>query len=171
MTPLPNYFKPYIDGLPAVPIFLAIALVIAIANWIGDVFEARKADKWPTVVGTVTHSGIQNGCDLRKACCPSITYSYAVGGQSYIGYRTRVGLPDCGEYEAVKNMLAKYAVGTSVTVWFNPQRPDDSALIVGEVSENTWLNIYRCSFVVVIAILLAWWLIYIRTRVKYFDVK
>ncbi|MGO9446524.1 MAG: DUF3592 domain-containing protein, partial [Thiobacillaceae bacterium] len=148
MAPIPNYFKPFIDASPVLPIGLAIFLLFPMVYWVGDIFDASQAGKWPTVQGTVTFSRLGKGCGIQKSCCPEISYSYLVGGQSYLGYRTRVGVPDCGMDDVVKNMVTRYPVGKSVTVWFNPQHPDDSALLVDTVSENTWSNIYRTSIVV-----------------------
>ena len=57
---------------------------------------------------------------------PVVLYSYQVGGQAYQGLKIAPG-PEVGGTGAGK-IVGRYPVGAQVMVFYNPQKPSDTAL-------------------------------------------
>jgi hypothetical protein len=104
--------------------FGSIFLMGAIMIWHGaSQWRAGAASKdWPEVSGKVTESYFRK--QDRKH---SLTYEYAVGGESLTGQRKQFGLSTyraLSDYEGLK-------VGDSVTVRHRPDSPSVSTLKTG----------------------------------------
>jgi hypothetical protein len=112
------------------PTLILVALAVKLA-------EVRKAGRWPSTLGKVIASGIQsnkkkpgdagyNFSDTEVSNEPLVEYEYAVGDRKYRGRRITIGEKTAGfEREGI---LARYPVGTAVTVYYDPANPHKAVL-------------------------------------------
>jgi len=135
------------ESLAFVPIFLGIAgafcglaLPIAILVGLGVYIYRRRrmrdaaklaAQDWASTAGVVISSTIKVTRTVKsRSETPVIVYEYAVDGQSYTGSRVKAG----DQFFAVRfagdarKTVERYAAGTPVTVFYNPENPGESAL-------------------------------------------
>lgn len=95
--------------------------------------EAEAAKEWPTTPGFITLSELNKtrnneGKDMYSA---SVQYDYTVDGKMYncSGIRTLDG--STSSKSSVKKTLKKYAKGTSVMVYYDPEFPNSAVLEPG----------------------------------------
>jgi len=110
-------------GLPMV--------VMVAAMVINAMLKVRRAKGWAQAQGRITLSTMAvrrppAGNEIGTAVnVPDVAYNFKVGGQDYRG--TRVSLGDIsGKY--AEEALARYPVGTAVTVYYDPADPGDCVL-------------------------------------------
>jgi hypothetical protein len=121
--------------------------------------------RWPTAIGVVTVSDKKltqwdsGGTDHRRVTggMAVIEYTYKVGGIVYIGNSNMGSIGGMSHRETInanligptdyastppsakfQAFLSKYAVGTSVTMHYNPLNPKESVL---EVNDTSGINI------------------------------
>jgi len=89
------------------------------------------AQSWPSTTGTVLMSSVQWGSGSHSGSSyPVVVYQYTVSGQSYQSQTIKAG----EQYLNVRVMgqaqatVARYPIGTNVTVYYNPANPANSAL-------------------------------------------
>ena len=103
--------------------------VLLITN-IGRLQITLAQKKWPAVSGTILESKIS---DLRQAW-PTIVYTYTVNGQEFTR-STHLHFPAFGgrtnRLDAATKVIAAYAPGEQVRVYYNPQNPSESLLKPG----------------------------------------
>ncbi|MCY3413501.1 MAG: DUF3592 domain-containing protein [Candidatus Heimdallarchaeota archaeon] len=115
-------------GLVAVGIFLLLfGLIFSLAGYFIIIDSLDIEQTWGTTTGTIMASEIVNNGEGYTAY---IRYSYQVGGRSYQSDSVYPGgasysSSDSSEFEA---LVEKYPVGASVTVYYNPSDPEQSAL-------------------------------------------
>lgn len=85
------------------------------------------AQTWPTTAGTVLMSSVQSD---HSNDYPVVVYQYQVHGKSYQSQTIKAGeqflnVRIMGQAQAV---VARYPIGTSVMVYYNPANPAESAL-------------------------------------------
>jgi hypothetical protein len=91
----------------------------------------QAAKTWPSTSGTVLMSTVQSKRTGRsRSIYPVVVYQYMVNGQNYQSQRIKAGeqflsIRVTGEAQAT---AARYPVGASVTVYYNPANPGESAL-------------------------------------------
>jgi uncharacterized protein DUF3592 len=113
-----------------------------------NVQKAKASTTWPTAAGTVTASEIRKVMFRRQ---PQITYSYSVNGAPYTSQRVSFA----GGYKPkeVDPILARYPVGTQVTVAHDPQNPGDATLETGANKQVTaQVRILLICFVLIIVV-------------------
>ena len=97
--------------------------------------EAEASKNWPTTLGTITFSDISQhtNTDGNEMYAASINYDYTIADQSYIG--DRVSLSSNGESTSsireVKKTLKTYPVDAQVTVYYDPELPNNAVLEPG----------------------------------------
>lgn len=107
-----------------------------------EVSQGIASRSWPSVVGTVRHSGWksyqENGSfigDNYDASPflhePDVAYEYVVDGHSREGHRVAFGDHRDGNIGYVKGIVARYPAGARVAVYFDPRLPSRSALEPG----------------------------------------
>ena len=116
------------------------ALLLARAAWLWR--RAAAVAGWPTVAGTVTEARVDSrrhqialttyrdaGARFYQA---KISYAYEVQGRRFQGHDVQVasGTAERDRRQA-EIVVARYAVGQTVQVHYNPQRPSDSLLELG----------------------------------------
>jgi hypothetical protein len=108
------------------PILLLIDILLLV--WI--FFTRRKvkqASNWPSVGGTVTLSTLREYEESDGyVTYPDVMYSYQVGGYTYQGSRIAPGQAVGGS--GARKVIARYPVGSQVTVFYNPQNPTEAVL-------------------------------------------
>jgi hypothetical protein len=96
---------------------------------------------WPQVSGTVVTTRIdkqpiRNGYQY----VPFIDYKFCYKDQTFTSSRRRAGNYISGQNEDAEAVIARYPVGSSVTVFVNPKSPGKSALEYG-TTPLSWIFI------------------------------
>ncbi len=95
--------------------------------------EAEASEEWPTVEGVITYSGLNksrnpDGNDMYSA---DVQYEYSVDGQKYSGGNIETMDGSTSSRSSVKKTVRKYAVGTKVAVYYDPEFPNTAVLEPG----------------------------------------
>ncbi|MDQ1769835.1 DUF3592 domain-containing protein [Labilibaculum sp. A4] len=145
----------------------AAALVFAVAFIIGGWFfyknisqtiveEANASKSWPAVEGTVTLADISTSIsDGTKMYASNIVYKYIVEGKEYSGTRISTVDGSSSSASSAKKDIQKYAAGSSVTVYYDPELPDASLLEPGP-NFFTYLITYGPLVFCLIGFLMLW---------------
>jgi hypothetical protein len=132
-------------GLGCVVVLDLLFLVLGKAEWVGALFvlavpallvaaivtklrEVRRASKWTQGSARILRSELvdttHNG---HAAKLPEVDYEFSVRFDKFRGNRISIGeiMPGTGQAESA---IARYTVGASVPVFYNPDNPKDSVL-------------------------------------------
>jgi hypothetical protein len=96
--------------------------------------QAQGSQNWPSTAATIIRSevgqSVNNSSDgPRTSYHPVVEYTYHVGGQELTGKRIAFGPVKAGSRTTgAEAVLAKYRLGSVVTVYFNPQNPAEAVL-------------------------------------------
>lgn len=96
--------------------------------------EAKACESWPTASGVITRSDVKQSTDDGKTMyAPEISYDFTVENKSYIGNRISLtsGNSRTSSLRAVKKDLQKYPLGAKVTVYYDPELPNNVVLQTG----------------------------------------
>lgn len=132
---------PYL--LPAGLVLLlcgATAAMLAALAWRAQ-STAQRARRWPRVQGQVIAASVQER-QVRQRISTStgryrmatrysarITYAYLVGGRRYTAERLRLGpVLLSSDTRAAEREIARYPIGSSVIVSYDPSNPSDATL-------------------------------------------
>lgn len=107
--------------------------MIALAT-LFKVFQECMSRKWPSVQGRILLSeeqwkaaeGLDRDGGAAMGNYARVDYEYEVSGQKYRAHRVNLG-QEARNAEVAK-ILARYPAGSSVTVYYNPARPDAAIL-------------------------------------------
>lgn len=94
----------------------------------------RTAAEWATAPGTIVASTIQvSRTGKTRHEVPAVAYTYVVGGTVLTGTRVRVGdelgrTRIAGTGSSAADTVARYPVGATVTVFYDPSDPTSAAL-------------------------------------------
>jgi len=113
--------------------------VIAIFGGIGYMLVKRSRQRsqalassrtWMTATGLVIKSRVEVSGGDTASVSPKVVYTYEVDGKLYENSVVRAG----DQFMAIRrsgdayNIIDRYPEGKTVTVYYNPQNPQDSAL-------------------------------------------
>lgn len=128
--------------LPDIPWFVYAMLLapvgLIVFAAIYKYLEVRRASDWPSVPGKVViakpevrrvkviDSNREVGHRFEERNFANVTYEYVIAGQTYRNNRVTIG-EDRGNFE-VAETIARYPVGTQVTVYYNPNRRAEAVL-------------------------------------------
>jgi hypothetical protein len=151
---------------------LIAVLLIAIActagflaiSWGKDALTARQAMAWPSVQGTVLVSKTYT-CSKHAGFAPDVRYMYFVATHLYTGNRIAFGPSSCGLASRAEGIAANYPTG-QVTVRFNPHQPEEAALMVGDVPDETWSSIVWSTIICIASLLLTIWCLRAAARTE-----
>ena len=94
-------------------------------------FARQFAQSWPSTTGKVLMSSVQSSHSGNShSTYPVVVYQYEVHGKTYQSQTIKAG----EQYLNVRVMgqaqatVARYPIGASVTVYYNPANPAESAL-------------------------------------------
>lgn len=95
--------------------------------------EAEASKEWPTVEGVIANSELNksrdsDGNDMYSA---NINYDYTVNGKQLNSSGVRTVNGSTSSKSSVKKTLKKYAKGTKVTVYYDPEFPNSAVLEPG----------------------------------------
>lgn len=112
------------------PTLIIVAVVVKL-------YEVRQASRWPATEGKVLVSSVQSHqnkpddaaygfSDTEVTNQPLVEYEFQVGSKKYRGNRITIGEKISG-FE-LEQTLARYPVGTTVTVYYDPADPNKAVL-------------------------------------------
>lgn len=96
--------------------------------------EAEATESWPTAPGVITSSEIdQYDSDGTTMYSAEINYDFTVDDKPYNGNRITInsGNTSTSSIKEVKKDLQKYPVGANVTVYYDPELPNNAVLEPG----------------------------------------
>ncbi len=96
--------------------------------------EAKATESWPSVQGVITHADVsQTESDGTAMYALDITYEFWVDEQAYSGDRISLTSENSrtSNFRSIKKDLKKYAVGSTVTVYYDPELPYNAVLQPG----------------------------------------
>lgn len=131
----------------AVTILVATVVVLMVSPVVQSAYEQHLANEYPTVEGTILESKTQRftqgARNTRYAAI--INYSYDIAGESFTGSRVRASGPVTFlQWEEARAHAAQFPKNSSVTVYYDPERPERSVLEPGfGVPEMRRLNAMR----------------------------
>jgi hypothetical protein len=119
---------------------------------------ALQTRRWPRVPGQIESASVKafqerkdDGPGWRTHYRPEIVYSYVVEGVRYTGDKASRGVQSSSTMEApARRRAARYAPGSTVPVYYNPENPAESVLNPG--SWAPWLVWLIPAIVLAIAI-------------------
>jgi Protein of unknown function (DUF3592) len=128
--------------LPDLPWFVYAMLLAPLGLILGaavyKTLQVRAAREWPSAAGKVVVSKAEvrkvkvidgdreEGHRFEERNFADIVYEYSVAGGKLRNNRVSIG-EDLGNFE-VAEIIAKYPVGAVVTVYYNPQHPNQAVL-------------------------------------------
>jgi len=118
------------------PVFAAVGVGMLVIGVIG-LRQAAASRDWPTTQGVIVSSAVErvrrNDPDrgFTTTFHARISFNYSVGGEPYTG--DRVGFGDYGSNtnHHARSVVRQYPVGSQVTVYYDPNRPQSSLLEPG----------------------------------------
>lgn len=98
-----------------------------------DKKKVGESTNWPSTSGTITDSHITESVSTSDDnnityYRPAISYKYEVIGTSYESNRLMFGAAQSGSRGGAQTVVAKYPVGSAVTVYYNPVDPKEAVL-------------------------------------------
>ncbi len=97
--------------------------------------KAAESVSWPSTGGQITEARVErtehtdSDGDSSYSYVPTVRYSYQVGEQVLTGKRIGFGFgKGYGRPAKAEAALARFAVGSAVTVYYNPADPADAVL-------------------------------------------
>jgi hypothetical protein len=94
--------------------------------------KARRAKAWPTVSGQIIRSELTRGASSRGGTTnyANVHYSYRVMGQDYQSDQVSPPILPGGRTGGMiaGSIVNKYPLGSTVTVYYNPENPADALL-------------------------------------------
>lgn len=100
---------------------------------IQDKKKVGESAAWPSTVGTITGSTIAESVstsddDNITHYRPVITYTYQIAGVSYESKRLMFGAVESGSNKNAQAVVARYPIGASVPVYYNPLDAKEAVL-------------------------------------------
>lgn len=96
-----------------------------VAFYYAIITKSRKVENWPSVTGLITTSRHHTGSGMKTRSGVWIEYSYSVNGQQYKCQEIEPGIDF---YFSTTDLLQRYPLGAEVTVYYDPQTPQDAVL-------------------------------------------
>jgi len=89
----------------------------------------NRTKDWPSTPGKVKSSRVSSQTSTRQANgIPRVNYSYEVDGKKYKNGVIVPGDMMLAGNEYAEKIVARYPAGSDVTVFYNPNRPEDAFL-------------------------------------------
>jgi hypothetical protein len=143
------------DSLGYLGIFVALIGLVG-ALWSGLAHRRARglveaAQRWRDAPGRIVGSQVERrGATSRNAYyVPVVRYTYVVNGRERQGSRLRFGMTTSRSPRGAEAMLAPYPVGAEISVRYDPDNPDQSALEPGKTSANLLIAAIACFLLLV----------------------
>jgi len=132
--------KPYfvLGGWLGALVFLSIGFFL-LSKAIHTRRLAAAAVQWPVAEGTVIAAEIikrtSKSEDEFDSYIPRVRYAYTANGVRREGDAIRIGLEDMGyiQERQASDHMARYPVGATIAVRYDPQNPEQAVLETGQV--------------------------------------
>jgi hypothetical protein len=124
-------------------IFLGVGLLLLTIGAL-QIYRGEQSKEWPTVPGviTVAELGKQSDRDSDGRTSTTyradISYDYLVNDTAYVNGNVHFGSMQSSDPSTARAVLKRYPVGKSVTVYYNPARPQQAVLEPG-VAAVAWI--------------------------------
>jgi len=109
--------------------------VFAIYTGRKSIRQADASQRWPATTGKITNaqveysSSIDTEGDSRDSYSPRVSYEYQALGQTYTGTKISFGFSKSyGSRRQAEDELARYPLGSQVTVYYDPSNPAEAVL-------------------------------------------
>ena len=121
---------------PRLAILVLLAVLFAVSCLaLPRYLKIRESPQWPSTPGLVTVSEIVFHQGKFQGYTGNIRYRYRVGARDFLGTRRSFEAVHLGTQDGWRQVLAPYAVGKIVTVYYDPSDPDVAVLQPGLVGE------------------------------------
>ena len=132
----------------------------ALAHGVMEARRDRPSLAWPTVTGTVLQSEWAHHTGRRTLHVHqpdyyyvTLTYAYEVGGTRHSSHQIQLWNPEMrGRREPVQAFVSTHPVDSTVTVYYDPQHPENSALIPGADESGIQVAVWVGCILVIVAI-------------------
>lgn len=118
-------FSLLVLGFGAIFVYLGLKII---ADEIRTWRKASASREWSSSVGEVINSELHTSYGRRATYYPRAKYSYTVAGQNYTGDRIVFAWREVFDREAAEKVVQSYRPGQMVTVFYDPQQPQESTL-------------------------------------------
>jgi len=133
----------WFSGLVYGSIFAVVGYFIVAHLAMAPYHLGQESKSWPTVQGRIIHSAMASSTSPqgKTTYSPDIQFTYQVNGRDYqsnqVGVEPGPGASSSSDPSAASEIVARYPVGTVVTVYYKPSKPALGVLQPG-VSKVTW---------------------------------
>ena len=103
------------------------------AEKVSLIFKQGQASQFPFTYGTLTRAELLRDPTVKAGDYfhPMVNYSYEVDGRPTGGQQYRFGYTRSLDETEAAVFHERFQIGARVKVFYNPQNPHDSALVVG----------------------------------------
>jgi len=142
-----SYINNIMEGYPTAIIFILVGFFF-IGLSLLPVYQDLQTSSWETTEGEVILSEISSGSEPGTQK-PNIEYTYSVNGVNYSSNRIHAfgGYSSSGSY--ARDTVSKYPIGTELTVYYNPEKPSESAIERGQIMSLTYFGVFMGSIAVI----------------------
>ena len=136
--------------------FLAAAILLFFTLRTRKKSEASL--NWPSTSGAITSASVRQNSStdedghVRHSYSPLVEYDFSVNGQAYTGKRINYGITASPTRAAAQKEVDRFPVGMQVTVFYNPEKPNEAVLEkklvkskVGLILGLVFLGLTLCS--------------------------
>ena len=123
-----NCFENYLAAF----IFLVVGAGLSFWGW-NILQNAKASTSWPTAQGQIIKSEVTRSRDGEghDSYSPEVTYTYLAKKRAYKSYAIKFGENSYDNKSMSEKIAAAYPVGKKVSVYYNPEDPDNSVLEQG----------------------------------------
>jgi hypothetical protein len=149
----------------------AFLLGLAFMIWIIGVKRNHQGTaNWPKVVGRMTYANIailerETAEGIHRTFTPVLSYDYAVEGVAYTARKRNVLPAEQATYtdrRRAEMIVARYAAGSVVDVYYNPANPKQALLEVPKPKAHQAVLSYGVTHVVMGALVIALGILLLR---------
>ncbi len=101
-----------------------------------DLWQSIRCKDWPQTDGIILGSQVV-GERTKPRYHPAVSYDYKVGGVPYVSTRISIDAPFGASAEDAQEVVARYARGKRVRVFYSPTHPEKAVLEPG-IFGHTW---------------------------------
>ena len=136
-------------------IFFGVGVGLSYWGWT-ILQDARASASWPSVQGQVTSSVVDRSTDSEggTSYSPEVDYEYTVNDQRFSADRIKFGENSYSSRRQAEDVVARYPVGQTVAVYYDPVEPETAVLEPG-VSSGSYIVIGIGAIFVLVSLVIA----------------
>jgi hypothetical protein len=139
--------------------FLAVFGLIGagLSYWGWTILQnARASASWPTAEGVISSSEVSHSTDAEggDSYSPEVDYQYTVDGLPFSDSTIKFGENSYDRRRTAEEIAATYPVGRPVTVYYDPEEPDNAVLEPG-VSGGSYIVLGIGVIFILVALVVA----------------